>query len=652
LTQGSTLNGNYISKQQAAILTDAGFKVEPCHDLVSSGIGNRDISVRAEGIILMRMLYLNEVTNKKDFIDFSCKIIDSKIPLIIGLPTIRAERLTERIKSFFELPSCGIVLVDSDMEGTFSKIKRPGKHKASMSPGKNGGLICNMENLTEVCATIANMDSLENDPYQFGIDDGLEPWEVKKAMDAQTGELDTGLPEISGSNYMRRRLRQICKKYKEIFSDSLNEEPAKIDPMHLEVDKASWERNCNRQPPRRMSTERQAEMIAQIKEMLNIKVIKPSQANHYSQVLMVPKPHGGWRFCIDFRLLNEATKPMGWTIPNIKEMLERIGSHRPKFFGILDFLKGYYQAPLDEDSREFTAFKCFSGTYEWLRVPMGLKGAPSYFQQQMAQKALGGLLYNGVELYIDDILVYAETEKDFLEKIEVLFQRLKEKGITISPKKCKLGLDRIEYVGHVIDSEGMSFSDSKIRRVVDFAVPTSFNTLRSFLGFINYFRNNIPKLSILEEPLARVLNCRDQKKKSKSKTQTTDSNKGRKFVWTSEAQHAFEKIRDVCNRMPRLFFRDPTLPIFVETDASDFAYGSYTYQKRLGTDGIWRDEPLAFLSQTFNKTQLNWSTIEKECFAIIFTLKKLDYLLRDSPFTLRTDHANHILMRRMHHLKY
>ena len=397
--------------------------------------------------------------------------------------------------------------------------------------------------------------------------------------------------------------------------------------MEMEVNKEEWERKCNSMPPRRLPLSTQNEISNQVDDLLAAKVIQPSQAPYYSQILMVPKKDKTWRFCIDFRQLNAATKSMSWTIPHIKEVLDRIGSQSPKYFGVLDFLKGYYQAPLHENSRQYSAFKCFRGTYEWLRVPMGLKGAPSYFQQQMAHKVIGSnLLYHGVELYIDDVLIHAATEDEYLERIERLFARLLEHNITVNPKKCFLGLSKIEYVGHVIDKDGVSFSSEKINKVLNFAKPHSIKSLRSFLGFVNYFRTHIKNLSIMEQPMLEILH-------------TGDYDKAR-FYWTPKAQKAFEQVQEACRNLPKLFFAHPDAPIIVFTDASDYGYGSYTVQRRTGPDGKVHEVPIAFLSGIFNKQQKNWPTIEKECFAIVHTLKKLEYLLKDRPFTIKTDHQN------------
>ena len=148
--------------------------------------------------------------------------------------------------------------------------------------------------------------------------------------------------------------------------------------------------------------------------MLNLGVIQRSNANRYSQVLLVPKPNNKWRFCVDYQPLNTCCEGDGWNLPNIQHMLQRLGSHRPKIFAVMDLTSGYHQAPLSLSSRMITAFITFMGIFEWLRVPMGLKGAASYFQKVLATVVLVGLVYYICELYIDDIIVHAQVPEIFV----------------------------------------------------------------------------------------------------------------------------------------------------------------------------------------------------------------------------------------------
>jgi putative transposase len=99
--------------------------------------------------------------------------------------------------------------------------------------------------------------------------------------------------------------------------------------------------------------------------------------------LLTPKANGSYRFCVDYRSLNAVTKNLRWPIPNIENLLRRIGTKKAKYFATLDYTSGYHQAPLEEQSKIYTAFATIDGIYEFNRVPFGPKGAPAYFQKQM-----------------------------------------------------------------------------------------------------------------------------------------------------------------------------------------------------------------------------------------------------------------------------
>jgi hypothetical protein len=133
----------------------------------------------------------------------------------------------------------------------------------------------------------------------------------------------------------------------------------------------------------------------------------------------------------------------------------------------MDLTSGYHQAPMDPESVKYTAFVTAHGVFEWKRVPMGLKGAPTYFQREMSMSVLGGLLGHGVELYLDDCIVYGATEEEFKTNLRGVFEGFQNHGITLNPKKCKFGLSSIEYVGHIIDQDGIRFSREKIDKVLD-----------------------------------------------------------------------------------------------------------------------------------------------------------------------------------------
>ena len=236
---------------------------------------------------------------------------------------------------------------------------------------------------------------------------------------------------------------------------------------------------------------------------------------------------------------------------------------------------------------------------------------------------LAGLVYDICEGYLDDCIIHGGDFKTFLTNLETVFGRFRKHNIKLNPKKCRLGAKEIEYVGHVLNKDGMTFSRDKIEKVLQIPKPIKEKELKSFLGLANYFRDHIENHSTIVRPLNDLL-------KGYQRT--------RKIQWTPEAEKAFEDIKDAINNCPQLFFLDYTegLPIYLHTDASNYGIGAYLFQV---VDG--HERPIAFISKTLNEQQIKkWSTPEKEAYAIFYSLQKLEYLLRDAKFTLRTDHKN------------
>ena len=426
---------------------------------------------------------------------------------------------------------------------------------------------------------------------------------------------------IEGSPALQEMIKGLVLEYKDIFSDTLTTQPALVEPMVIEADRQKWNSSTkNKGPPRQQTLQKQQAILKQVTQMQELGIIQVSNAASYSQVHMVPKGDNEWRTTIDYVLLNDCTENAGWRVPNIGQMLIRIGQQRPTIFAVMDLTSGYHQAPLSASSRILTAFICALGIFEYTRVAMGLKGAPSYFQQLMTTVVLAGLVMIICEVYLDDIIVFGKTNTEFIDRLRQVFGRLRKHKITLNPKKCIFGVPSVEYVGHTIDSTGLSFSREKIDGVLMIPPPKSGKDLRSFLGVVGYFRDHIANHSTLVHPLYELY---------------SNWEKTRRMEWTPEATDAFTAVRKAINECPTLFFVDDSSPIVLHTDASDYGIGAYCFQVVEG-----QERPIAFVSKSLTSTEQRWTTIEKECYAIVYAFRKLEYLLRDAKFTLRTDHAN------------
>ena len=423
---------------------------------------------------------------------------------------------------------------------------------------------------------------------------------------------------------LKRAIEALCTSHKDLFCSTVRKDPAKFRaPMAIEVDAEKWSacRASMRARERIQSKEKTEEVRNQVELLLKHGCIRESHATEYSQVVLAKKPNNKWRFCIDFRLINSVSNGSGWPIPNIKEMLTRLGNQRAKFFGVIDLTSGYHQAEVHPESRKYTAFITSMGVYEWVRLPMGIKSAPGYFQSEMAH-TLRGLLYDICELYLDDVIIYGRTKEEYMKNLDTVLSRLREKNVSVNPAKCRFGMRSVEYVGHVVDEKGLTMSEKKIAKVVDFNLPATVKQLRSFLGLVNFFRDHIRDHSRIVKPLHDMI---DNKNKNKSAP----------LRWTDAAKAAFAEMKTRVAHLQKLFFITDEDPIFLYTDASDYGIGAYLFQV---VDG--KEQPIAFYSKSLTGSQLNWLTIEKECYAIFVALREFEYLLQSRFFTLKTDHHN------------
>ena len=185
----------------------------------------------------------------------------------------------------------------------------------------------------------------------------------------------------------------------------------------------------------------------------------------------------------------------------------------------------------------------------------------------------------------------------------------------------RFGLKRIEYVGRDIDKDGLSMSKEKIETVLNFPPPKEVTALRGFLGLANYFRQFVPFHSEKVKPLHMMVDPKAVKRSP--------------IFWTLEGTNAFNETKIVVSRCPLMCFIDESSPIRLYTDASDYGIGGVLFQV---VNDEWK--PIAFLSKSLSASQIIWSTIQKEAYAILYCCQQLDYLIRDRKFTIHTDHMN------------
>ena len=638
-------SANYINEATAEWLRSVGIKREECRTSVCSGIGtSQQFCVPCGGTYTFLITIYNDLLEGDETLSITANEIPSMYAVLLGRKTIKQHNISLKCFRFFSNLETGESLrgfVSYNLYATVHKPQLCSSSMAATAAAKPQATIVVQGGVaTKYAGTRPKSDFLSPEPDDDFIDPGDDyrmPWENDPDEGADNRDLnesankDTdsfaasiGL-EVFGSVRFIDMVDALLEEYADVFSTELGIEPADLPPLDVEIDVKKWHCPKNQGRARNQSVEGQQEIRRHIEKLLDCGAISPVlHAPAYSQVLLVKKPDTDEkRLVLDYRALNECVGHMNWPLPNINHMIERLGARRPKKFAKFDMTKGYWQLGLASAVRLATAFITWMGIFVWNRVPMGLQPAASYFQYCMLMIVLAGLAYDICEGYIDDIIVHGQSEEDLLENLRKVFERCRRYRIAFNPKKSKIGLDRIEWVGHQLDAEGLHFTAEQLSEVAQFPTPLGAKGLRSFLGLANYFRDHVRYYASMEAPLRAVL---------------THADRTKKFIWTTAAETAFLDMQDAIRKCAKLYFlvdEDETSLIVLRTDASDYGYGAYLCQI------IDKQEyPVLFLSRSFKKSELNWKTQDKECFAIYKALEKFQYLLYNRTFVLETDSKN------------
>jgi transposase InsO family protein len=373
-------------------------------------------------------------------------------------------------------------------------------------------------------------------------------------------------------------------------------------------------------PARKFNLAEEGQIQAEIAKLLAAGFIESCQASYASQVLLVPKPDGSKRLCVDYRAINEICEGLTWPLPRINELLQRVGAHR--WYAVMDLTQGYHQVLVHPDSKELTTFKTSKGTFRFNRVPFGLKMAPSFFQQIVQGVVLQGLEGEICHAYIDDIIVPADSLADLNTKLRMVFIRFRAFGIRLKRKKCSFGVGYVSFVGHTLSMEGHCMSSDRKKLVEGIRRPHLVTELRSFLGLANYFRDHLKNYATVCLPL--------------NSWTAVNRRKNTVIKWSEEMVEAFDKIKQLIKEAPLLNFLHPTYALVLYCDASDVGVGGHLVQ----VDEGGRERSILFVSKALTREKLRWSTTDKEAYALVFAIGQCRFFLGGRFFIVRTDHQN------------
>ncbi|GAA0145055.1 hypothetical protein LIER_05336 [Lithospermum erythrorhizon] len=224
-------------------------------------------------------------------------------------------------------------------------------------------------------------------------------------------------------------------------------------------------------PPYRHSYSQKQEIEKIIAELLNSGFIQPSQSAFASPVILVKKKDGTWRFCVDYRYLNELTVKHDFPIPIVDDLLDEF--HGAIIFSKIDLRSDYYQIKMHMEDISKTAFETHQGHYEFVVMSFGLSNAPATFQSIMNH------VFNIV-----------------LRKFVLVLTLLREHKLFAKPSKCTFGQSHIEYLGHIIFARGVQADPSKIEAMISWSKPNNLKSLRGFLGLTRYYRKFVQNYAL------------------------------------------------------------------------------------------------------------------------------------------------------------
>lgn len=334
------------------------------------------------------------------------------------------------------------------------------------------------------------------------------------------------------------------------------------------------------------------------------KIEKPT--DFVSSLVITTKPDGSIRVCLDPQYLNTQIKREQIMIPTLEEITAKLNGSC--IFSTLDASKAFFMLKLSEDSRELTTFNTPYGRYCFNRLPFGLSSSPEVFHRVYSNVFKD---IEGVEVYIDDLLIHSKSEQEHDRILEKVLNRAQEVGIKFNKNKCRFKQKEVKYLGHVLTTDGIKIDRERVKAIIDMKEPTNQKELLRFLGMINYISRFIKNVSEITAPLRELIK------------------KDVDFLWGDRQKQAYNLIKKLISEPPVLAYYKIDKKITLSVDASKDGLGAVLLQ-----DG----QPVAYGSRALTETEKLYSQIEKESLAILYGCTKFNQYVYGNEFVVETDH--------------
>ncbi|KAJ9557882.1 hypothetical protein OSB04_012496 [Centaurea solstitialis] len=400
----------------------------------------------------------------------------------------------------------------------------------------------------------------------------------------------------------------VVSEYPDVFPDDLPSIPPERQ-VEFRIDLVPGTAPVAKAPYRLAPPEMQ-ELSKQLEELLDKGFIRPSTSPWGAPILFVKKKDGSMRMCIDYRELNKLTVKNRYPLPRIDDIFDQLQG--AAWFSKIDLRSGYHQMMVREEDVHKTAFWTRYGNFEFIVIPFGLTNTPAAFMDLM-HRVCRPMLDRSVIVFIDDILIYSKSKEEHVEHLREVLEVLRKEKLYEKFSKCDFWLQEVQFLGHLVNREGIKVDPAKIEMVMNWETPKTPTEIRSFLGLAGYYRQFIQDFSKIAVPLMRL------------------TRKSEPFVWGAEQEASFDTLRRKLCEAPVL-----TLPEGVE-DLTVYCDASY---HGLGCVLMQRGRVIACASRQLKTHEVNYPTHDLELAAVVFALKLWRHYLYGVRCTIYTDHKS------------
>ncbi len=308
-----------------------------------------------------------------------------------------------------------------------------------------------------------------------------------------------------------------------------------------------------------------------------------------------------------------------YPLPLVDDLVQRLKGAR--YFTKLDVRWGYNNVRIREGDKWKAAFRTNQGMFEPLVMFFGLTNSPATFQTMM-NDIFADLIQDGlVCIYMDDILVFAQTRTELQAITRRVLERLRRHKLYLKAEKCEFEREQVEYLGLIISHDRVVMDPAKVAAVTEWPRLRDRKEVQSFLGFVNFYRRFIERFSHIARPMFDL------------------TKKDVPFVWSPECDAAFAALKAKVTEAPVLILPNERQPFRVKSDSSDFASGG-VLQQLSEEDGKWH--PVVFLSKSLSSVERNYEVHDKELLAVMRSLEQWRHFLEGArhPVEIWTDHKN------------